>query len=685
MRRCVVGVAIGLGFVLALVALPQRAQAALAPTRVTLTMTERACKASRRQLQVGAAMFAIVNRSRRARRFAVAGRRSQFLRRGRRAKLKVTFRRAGRYPFTCTARGLSKRRGVKRGVIVVTTRAVRPNPRPQPPPPPPPPAPNPPPGPPPPPPPPGPPPPPPPHILGVRAGMGGADEFYNRNTGQTFVPRGSTFARRQLNQSVFGPSTFIVGSYNHGAAESALVAMQAEGYNVVRIFLDVRCTVGCLTNTLSFDHLSRPYLANVADFMQRAKAHGIFTLVSLEALPYGSQYETLWRTRCCTTFGAENLTYLTTEGVNAHRQFWQALHAALRSVSAPLDYVWGYEILSEAFFREASPPLSLASGLVTTANGSTYDMSSPAQKQLMMDENLVYWADQVRGAILAVDPTALVSVGSLWPKSPNPARAFDSRVIRAQPLYNSSLDFVGLHLHPGVQLTYDDYMENYELTTPVAKPVVLGAFGAFQFAYPTVADAERALKGVQADSCASGLDGWIFFSWDTTEFGSGEAPMWNGMSSGGPIGQALGSRLRPDPCVPVPGAGNLALGKPVTASASVDGPAANAVDGLMANRWGAGNYPPQWIEIDLGAPVTIGRIRLFIAQTPSGATTHRVDGRATTGDAWAPLHEFSGNTSDNGVLEHIPGSPWTNVRYVRVNTPASVSWVSWREIEIYGP
>src|SRR5688500_9540919 len=130
MRRRATGVAIGLGAILAFVALPERAQAAPAPTRVTVTMTERACKVSRRQLKVGAAMFAIVNRSPRARRFAVAGRRSQFLRRGRRAKLKVTFRRAGRYPFTCTARGLSKRRGVKRGVIVVT-RAARPSPRPQ--------------------------------------------------------------------------------------------------------------------------------------------------------------------------------------------------------------------------------------------------------------------------------------------------------------------------------------------------------------------------------------------------------------------------------------------------------------------------------------------------------------------------------------------------------------------------
>ena len=193
MRRRVTSVAIGLGAILAFVALPDRAQAAPAPTRVTLTMTERACKVSRRQLKVGATLFTIVNRSRRARRFAVAGRRSQFVRRGRRAKLKVTFRRAGRYPFTCTARGLPKRRGVKRGVIVVTPAAVKPKPKPQPPPPPPPaPQPTPPPGPPPPPPgPPGPPPPPPPHIVGVRAGMS-ADEFYNRNTGQTFVPRGST-------------------------------------------------------------------------------------------------------------------------------------------------------------------------------------------------------------------------------------------------------------------------------------------------------------------------------------------------------------------------------------------------------------------------------------------------------------------------------------------------------------
>jgi hypothetical protein len=36
------------------------------------------------------------------------------------------------------------------------------------------------------------------------------------------------------------------------------------------------------------------------------------------------------------------------------------------------------------------------------------------------------------------------------------------------------------------------------------------------------------------------------------------------------------------------------------------------------------------------------------------------------------------------VLEHSPDPVWTNVRYVRVDTASSPSWVSWREIEIYG-
>jgi hypothetical protein len=664
--------------------------AAAKPPRIAVTMTERGCAVSRKRVAVGSAVFALSNRSRRRRSFAVAGRKSPFLRPRKRGTLRATFRRPGRVRYTCTARGLPRKRAVKTGYLTIYKPATNPR-RPPPPPPPPQPPPGPPPGPPPPvppPPPPGPPPPPPPHVLGVRT-TGGYDEFYNRQSGQSFVPRGSTFVRRRLNetptyQQVFSSSTFIVGLYNATTAGAALQAMSAEGYNTVRVFLDVTCRVGCLSDPSATDGLSRAYLLNVADFIQRAKANGIFVLLTLEALPSASSYETLARTNCCTTFDRENVLYLTASGAEGHRLFWQALIRDLHSVGAPLDYIWAYELVNEVFFRETSPPLSLSSGVVTTGNGASYDMAVAAQKQLMMDENLVWWAGRVRSAILDVDPTALVTIGSLWPKGPNAARAGDPRVIRTQPLFGSAVDFVGLHLHSGVELTLPQYMLNYELTTPVVKPVVIGDFGAFQYAYPTAGDGNLALQGVEADSCGYGIDGWLFWSWDTTEFAAGDDPMWNGTSAGGVIGQGLGPRLRPDPCAAAPGAGNLALNKPTTASASGDGPSANAVDGLMANRWGAGGYPPQWIDVDLGGVVSVGRVRLFINQFPDGATTHRVYGRASTSDPWVLLHEFNGVTVDDQVLEHQPGTAWTNVRYVRVETSASPSWVSWKEIEVYG-
>jgi hypothetical protein len=309
------------------------------------------------------------------------------------------------------------------------------------------------------------------------------------------------------------------------------------------------------------------------------------------------------------------------------------------------------------------------------------------QKQLMMDENLAWWADRVRQAILAVDSTALVSMGFLWPQTPNPARVGDTRVVRARPtIDNSTLDFFDLHLDPGVELTFDQYMQNYELTTPAVKPVVLGEFGAFKYAFPTPQDGQLALLAVEANSCPYGIDGWTHWSWDTTEYGTGELPQWEGSAAGGLIDQALSPSLRPDPCAAAPGPGNLALGKPVTASAEDPAnPAPRAVDGLMANWWSSGAYPDQWIDIDLGSPVDVGRIRLFVSQYPDGSTTHKILTRATTGDPWDLQYTFTGNTVDNQVLEYSPATAWTNVRYVRVETTASVSWVAWKEIEVFGP
>lgn len=129
---------------------------------------------------------------------------------------------------------------------------------------------------------------------------------------------------------------------------------------------------------------------------------------------------------------------------------------------------------------------------------------------------------------------------------------------------------------------------------------------------------------------------------------------------------------------------NVARGKTVRASTEqTTTPAAFAVDGDTTTTWNAGQFPSQWIEVDLGAPLTVAAIRLGVAQTPRVSNTvHAVLGRPPEG-SYRELHIFDGQTSDGEVLEYVPEAPWEGIRYLRVETRASPSWVAWREIEVF--
>ena len=100
--------------------------------------------------------------------------------------------------------------------------------------------------------------------------------------------------------------------------------------------------------------------------------------------------------------------------------------------------------------------------------------------------------------------------------------------------------------------------------------------------------------------------------------------------------------------------------------------------------WGAGGPPPQWIEVDLGAPYEVARIRLSISQDPNGRTVHQVWGRAAGEDARL-LFEFDDLTEGDQVLEYAPPEPWERIQFIRIETVTSPSWVSWHEIEVLTP
>lgn len=129
---------------------------------------------------------------------------------------------------------------------------------------------------------------------------------------------------------------------------------------------------------------------------------------------------------------------------------------------------------------------------------------------------------------------------------------------------------------------------------------------------------------------------------------------------------------------------NLALGKPVRFSnQTADLAGRLAVDGDFGTLWNSGGGPTQWIEIDLGAEYAVREIRLTVSQYPPGQTIHQIKGRSADGQFFL-LHTFDGATSDGDELVLKPDSPFMGIRFIRIETILSPSWVAWREIEVMG-
>ena len=522
------------------------------------------------------------------------------------------------------------------------------------------------------------------HRIGVRL-VNGAGEFYDKVSGQKFVPRGNNYIRLARQRTTSGEtiqfhSTFNVGLYEPARAEAALQRMHADGYNIVRVFLNGCCAQGSLGDPAG--GLSQAYIHNLVDFLHKAWANDLFVLVSTDGPPAVGGYTEILDTTWSEDFAGNSASFLRTGGLRAEAKFWYDLSRALIIQGAPLDALFAYQLRNELFFESNLPPLSLPSGIVQTANGKSYDMASAEDKQRMMDEGLIYWINATRAAILKEDPTALVTVGFFWPQKPHPSRIGDPRVIETRPaIWESQADFIDLHPYPGFRLNLPQYVDNFGMTGIEAKPILMGEFGAARSSYATVARTAQALHDWQVESCSYGFDGWLLWTWDTDE----QPDFYNALTGEGEINQALAPIHRPDPCQASAFSffeHNLALGMRVQASRSLpDQKPSGAVDGDTKTWWVAGDVAPQWIRIDLGKPATVNMIRLVVTQSPAGNTLHQV-WAGSAGDQLSLVHVFEGYTEDGQVLEFKPDTPIENIRFILIATRQSPSWVGWKEIEV---
>jgi hypothetical protein len=511
--------------------------------------------------------------------------------------------------------------------------------------------------------------------------------FYDRETGQNFIPRGVNYFILVPVLDHYEDRLFGMGVYSHERTQSDFATLATAGYNTIRIVLD-GCTSGdgCI-GIEAGQGLNPAYLDNIVDLMNMAKEKNLTLMLAMSALPELGGYAALASQGANQNISSgRNVGYLTTIGIKAYQQYWSDLLGGLVSRHAPFDVILGWELQSEQFYWKDQPPFSLSTGKVTTANGKTYDMSDSTDKQALAVEGVRYYIDQIQQTILSYDPTALITMGFFAPDFPNPWREGDNRYVEtAGLLEDSALDFIDLHTYPGAGLDLPELAQNFGLGGHITKLVLMGEVGAYTWIYPNINDGAIVIQDWIADSCLQGFHGWLYYGYYPIPSGLSEAT-WGFMDDQNTILNALSPKHQPDACTTtiLPGR-NLAQGKMVNVSGALpDQSPQMAVDGDPTTQWSAGAYPTQWIEVDLGGSFSIGEIRLTVGQWPAGDVVHQL-WVGTTQGAMQRAYEFSGREYDFDVLNFVPATPLKNIRYVKVISLESPAWVSWREIEVLAP
>jgi hypothetical protein len=128
---------------------------------------------------------------------------------------------------------------------------------------------------------------------------------------------------------------------------------------------------------------------------------------------------------------------------------------------------------------------------------------------------------------------------------------------------------------------------------------------------------------------------------------------------------------------PPPPTADLARGKPTSESSHTQTyGSGNAVDGNANSYWeSANNAFPQWLQVDLAAAASVGRVVLKLP--PSwGARTQTLSIQGSTdGSSFTTLSASAGRTFDpsSGNSVSVSFSP-ASTRYLRVNVTANTGW-----------
>ncbi len=378
----------------------------------------------------------------------------------------------------------------------------------------------------------------------------GNGRFVESGSQRSFYPVGFNYIR--LRPKWHG--TFAPGRYDGRRASEMLADLAENGFNTVRVFIDPATGEG-IVRQFDAEGLSAAYMANVLDFLARARREGIYTVFSLLGLPAARPYNELVG-REKNRWWAGNKMYLDKRYHQAKARYISDFVRAIRDHDpALLSAVLACELDNETTLR-ADGPFAQGQGRFRGPDGKTYDLSSNEQLQALADASVQMWADACVAAVRQVDPEMLVSVnvftfravGRAGPGDLLDAETRDRRFpARPLALVETDLDYIDIHFYPFSAKTLPADLESIEFDAlrPAAekagKPLIMGEFGAFKNNWKTVEQAEAAMRSHLRAVLDLGFSGFLYWTYDTDE----QERLWNARSDRGQIFEMLRGFTRP--------------------------------------------------------------------------------------------------------------------------------------------
>jgi hypothetical protein len=397
-----------------------------------------------------------------------------------------------------------------------------------------------------------------PPRIGVRG-----SQFVIRGTNQVLAPRGVNWNRHQMRNLANGQpewwySTFDAGQYNAEEAQRVLTEISKSKYMYVRVFIsgqDPDKGFG-----LSGPGLSATYIANIGDFLYRARNLGMYVVLT------GQFEEGQWLPKNYLSI-ANTSHVANTEGINqlmlnpgyvrALAQFYADLVRGLKALpDDPTSAILSIDIHNEMSVNKLFKPYSMSSGRYAF-NGKSYDLASDDQRQSLIDDSTVQWINTIADSIRAVDSQILLgpsaftigATGNLGFHGAKLSEGGDGRAaIRPSAIARSSADYVDIHIYPyGPNYTLEGDLTRNEVGTSLGKPLVMGEVGVFRKDYPNREAADRFLIPALASSCKFGFSAWAFWDWDSIDNKGGP---WAVIEENGAMNALFAPSAVPNLCTP---------------------------------------------------------------------------------------------------------------------------------------